>query len=180
MSRDINIVEPVRAEPAAKPRVAPQLPDVDERSPIQLFWTLYQARVLISAITVAFVLLGIAYFVTAVPIYRSDVVLQVEESTKGIAGLSEISAALTDRTPADTEIEILRSRSLLESVVEQLNLEISASPRRMPIIGRALARGPFGAVRTPRVPRARDVGAGECRSRVSGGNVLSSPPREIG
>jgi tyrosine-protein kinase Etk/Wzc len=151
MTPEMKAVEQVRAEaPASAPGssaasapvsvAVPPIPDSDERSPAQLFWTLFQARVVISAITVGFVVLGAVYMAVATPIYRSDLILQVEESTKGIAGLSEVSALLADKAPSDTEMEILRSRSLVGSVVDELNLEVEARPRRFPLLGFMAAR----------------------------------------
>jgi tyrosine-protein kinase Etk/Wzc len=135
MSREMKAVE--QGSPDQRPALRvtpPRVPEPEERGPLELFWTLFQARVLISAITVAFVLMGAAYFAIATPIYRSDVVVQVEDQTKSVAGLSELSSLLSDKT-ADTEMEILRSRSLLGAVVDQLNLQIVTEPRRFRILG---------------------------------------------
>jgi tyrosine-protein kinase Etk/Wzc len=45
---------------------------------------------------------------------------------------------------ADTEIEILRSRSLISDVVGKLGLDVVAVPRRFPIVGAAIARSHRG------------------------------------
>ena len=136
MSRDRQAVETKRADAITPVRVTtPAVPEIDERSAAQLLWTLFQARILISVVTIAFVALGALYIALATPIFRSDVVVQVEESTKGIAGLSEVSALLSDHTPAETEMEILRSRALIGAVVDQLGLEIVAAPNRVRGLG---------------------------------------------
>jgi len=150
MSGERKPVEAVRAEPSISARGAPpQIPDLDERSPAQLFWTLFQARILISVVTVAFVVLGGLYVGVKMPVYRCDVIVQVEASTKSIAGLSEISALLSESTAADTEVEILRSRTLVGAVVDMLNLQIEVTPKRFPILG-SLARRYRGS--TPAKP----------------------------
>ena len=47
---------------------------------------------------------------------------------------------LQEYTPVAGEIEILRSRSVLGDVVDNLKLDISATPEYFPFIGEALAR----------------------------------------
>jgi len=141
MSREMKAIDPTRAEASLPARTAlPQAPDSDEGTPAQFFLTLFRARLLVGAVTVAFVFAGAVYLAVAVPIYRSDIIVQVEEPTKSIVGLSELPAALRDGSPAETEMEIIRSRSLLETVVETVGLEIAATPVLMPILGGAIAR----------------------------------------
>jgi tyrosine-protein kinase Etk/Wzc len=113
------------------------VPDTEQHSVQDLLYTLVQARWLIAFTTIAAVLLAIAYAALATPIYRSDVVVQVEETNKTIAGLAE---PVTERPPSEAQMEILRSRSLIGAVVDQLKLDIVATPRRFPVIGRAIAR----------------------------------------
>jgi tyrosine-protein kinase Etk/Wzc len=136
MSGEIKALEP-HPDPLPPPVhvTAPNIPDVEEHRLGEVLFTLTQARVLISAITVGCVLLGALYVGLATPIYRTDLVVQVEEATRSIAGLSEISALLTDRSPSETEMEILRSRGLVGAVVDQLNLQVVATPRRFPLLG---------------------------------------------
>jgi len=87
----------------------------------------------------AVVLAGM-YLFLAHPTYRSDVLLQVEDKTKGIAGLDDLSTMFSEKTPADTEIEIIRSRSLLGAIVDELNLTVEARPRTFPVFWGALYR----------------------------------------
>ena len=81
-----------------------------------------------------------AYVLVATPIFRSDAVVQVEERSRGIAGLEELTAAFSSTTPAETEIELIRSRALLGGVVERLGLDVVATPRHFPVVGAAVAR----------------------------------------
>src|SRR5207253_1540757 len=53
--------------------------------------TLVASRWLILYITAAAVLAGLLYARLATPIYRSDVLIQVEEKKRGIAGLDDLS-----------------------------------------------------------------------------------------
>jgi tyrosine-protein kinase Etk/Wzc len=147
----MKVFDPERAEASAPVRVAaPTTPDLEGPSIAEYFYTLSQARVLISLVTVGFVVLGVAYVAFATPVYRADIAVQVEESGKSIAGLAEVQTLLGDEgLPADTEMEILRSRTLLGAVVDQLGLAVTASPRRFPFLG-AIARRYRGA--TPAEP----------------------------
>ncbi len=81
-----------------------------------------------------------AYVLVATPVFRSDAVVQVEERSRGIAGLEELTAAFSSTTPAETEIELIRSRALLGGVVERLGLDVIAAPRHFPVLGAAVAR----------------------------------------
>ena len=76
------------------------------------------------------------------PVYESDVLLQIEQRRQGGGqALSDLPTLLAGpQSQADIEIEILQSRMLLGSVVDALNLDISASPVYFPVIGRAWAR----------------------------------------
>jgi len=53
---------------------------------------------------------------------------------------SNVTSMLDDYTPVAGEIEILRSRSVLGEVVDNLKLDIVTTPEYMPLIGEALAR----------------------------------------
>ena len=85
------------------------------------------------------VALGAAYLFVKEPTYSANIVVRVEPSTPSLPRLDNIAAALGE-LPSESEMEILRSRSLLEAVVVQLGLEIDARPRRAPVVGAALAR----------------------------------------
>ena len=99
-----------------------------------------EARWLVLGITTAVFLLGLLYIIAAPPIYRSDTLLQVEETKPTIKGLDDISSALTGEVPAVTEIEIIRSRSIIGSAIDQLGLAIEATPKYLPIFGANSAR----------------------------------------
>ncbi|MFT4564679.1 MAG: tyrosine-protein kinase Etk/Wzc, partial [Gammaproteobacteria bacterium] len=106
----------------------------------KLIGVLVENRWLIVAITAAALLVGLFHAYTAVPIYQADGLLQVEEKSPGLANL-DATAMLGDYAPVNAEIEILRSRSVLGTVVDNLQLDINARPDYMPVIGEALARG---------------------------------------
>lgn len=76
---------------------------------------------------------------TAVPVYRSDALVQVERLGRGMSTLEEISPGMSE-PPSETEVEIIRSRSLLGAVVDELDLRTVGTPRWFPVIGGAIAR----------------------------------------
>ena len=63
---------------------------------------------------------------TATPIYQADGLLQVEEQSTNLAEL-EVNAIFDDYTPTSAEIEILKSRSVLGAVVDELKMQIVAA-----------------------------------------------------
>ena len=83
--------------------------------------------------------LGTAYAFLATPIYKADGLIQVEEKKSGLGDL-DISALFEGDAAVTAEIEILRSRSVLGTVVDNLKLDIVAEPDYFPIFGAALAR----------------------------------------
>jgi tyrosine-protein kinase Etk/Wzc len=129
--------------PIAQP--PPPVEEGDGGSLHEYIGTLLASRGLVLSIALSAVVLGLLYAKLATPIYRSDTLIQVEEKKKGIAGLEDIAGVFPTESAADTEIEILRSRSLLSEVVEKLGLDVVAVPRRFPIVGAAIARGHRGS-----------------------------------
>ena len=116
-------------------------PDVDEDDINlgDLIGVLVESRWLILAIIFAALMIGAYKAFTAVPIYQADGLLQVEEKSPGLTNL-DTSAMFGDYALVNAEIEILRSRSVLGTVVDNLQLDIYAEPEYLPYIGKALAR----------------------------------------
>jgi tyrosine-protein kinase Etk/Wzc len=129
-------MEPARA---GSPEPAPG--GTAEGSPLlDLVWAVVERRWTVLLVAAQVVLLAVVYLFLATPSYRSDAVVQVEERARGLAGLSDLSAMLGEKSPAETEIAIIRSRMSLGRVVDDLGLDRSATPRRFPVIGGAIAR----------------------------------------
>jgi tyrosine-protein kinase Etk/Wzc len=112
--------------------------DDDEIDLGDLLGVLIENRWLIIAITALSLFIGGYKAFTAVPIYRADGLLQVEEKSGGLSNL-DVTSMLDDYTPVNAEMEILRSRSVLGDVVDNLKLDISAYPEQS-VLGAALAR----------------------------------------
>ncbi len=115
-------------------------PDEDNLYLGDLLDVLIDARWLILGIALAMFLLGAFKAYTATPIYRADVLLQVEERQSQMIDLG-LSSPFGRDTSVNAEMEILRSRSVLGPVVDKLNLDIDTQPQLAPLIGAAIARG---------------------------------------
>lgn len=115
--------------------------DTDEINLRELLDTLIEGRWLALSVACFVLLLGITYAKLATPVYRADAVLQVEERKAAIPGLDDLSAILEGGSAKSlAEIEIVRSRTVIGKVVHDLGLDITASPRRMRLVGNAIAR----------------------------------------
>ena len=101
---------------------------------------LTEERWLIAGVTTIIFLLGILYAYNSTPIYRTDALLQVEEIKPTLQGLEELSAAFGGVLPTVTEIEIIRSRSIIGAAVDKLGLTIIERPRYFPLFGKSSAK----------------------------------------
>lgn len=103
----------------------------------------------VAAVTAAVVALAIVYLVLAPRIYEADVILHVEEKSRTMTGQNEVAAIVGDKSAADVEIEVIRSRRLIGGVVDELRLDISSQPVRFPVLGGLLARRHLGTEPAP-------------------------------
>jgi tyrosine-protein kinase Etk/Wzc len=132
--------DPAPAGAATGP--VPPLHEGKEHGIVEYLGAIYAGRWLI-AIAVAVALgCGLFYLFLVPPEYESDALVQVEpERAKGLLGqLDDLPGLPPSSTPADTEMEILRSRTLLGAVVDELGLDVVARPRYVPLLGAAVAR----------------------------------------
>ena len=85
-------------------------------------------------------LLGVTYSRYVQPTYHTDALLQIDNKSKGISALgSNISELVgNDSTPADTERELIKSRMVLQPVIEKLHLNIRLSNPEIRSIDRIL------------------------------------------
>jgi len=95
---------------------------------------------LILLITTLFALLGVAYAIVATPIYQATAMIQIEPKKAGITGVPEAVPRPNSVSQAITEIELIKSRSVLGRTVNDLKLYIDTRPKYVPLIGSYLAR----------------------------------------
>lgn len=98
----------------------------DEIDLIALLLTLLRGWKTILACALLGLALGVTYSRYEQPTYQSDALLQIDEKSQGIAALgSNISELVgTESSPAETERELIKSRMVLEPVVDKLHLDI--------------------------------------------------------
>src|SRR5690554_4242750 len=114
--------------------------DDDEIDLVRLVGQLIENKWLIIAFTAVFALAGVAYALLATPIYKADALLQVEKKSSGMPALGDMGDLFAGESDAATEIQIIKSRMVIGSVVDQLDLTTIVSPNYMPVIGDFLAR----------------------------------------
>ena len=96
---------------------------------------------LIIGITSLFALAGVAYALCATPVYQADALVQVEQKTGGIPGLSDVTDMLGSGgdSEAATEIELIKSRMIIGQTVDELNLNVQIEPDFPYGVGKGLA-----------------------------------------
>lgn len=114
--------------------------DTDELDLGELIGVLIENRWLIIAITAVVTSIGIVNNWKATPIYQADALIQVEERSSGMANL-EVNELFAGDTTIYSEMEIVRSRSVLGVVVDNLKLDIVGYPEHSAFFGEARARG---------------------------------------
>ncbi|ASW02731.1 polysaccharide biosynthesis tyrosine autokinase [Paraburkholderia aromaticivorans] len=110
-------------------------------------------RLLIALTTAAMLLLGAAYAFVATPLYRADVMIQVDSAPANDTlndKLGDLASLFQSKASTDAEIELIRSRSVVEETVRSLHLDVKATPYRLPLIGALVAR--YVPVSTPANP----------------------------
>jgi tyrosine-protein kinase Etk/Wzc len=99
-----------------------------------LFDTFINNRGLILAITGFFAALGIAYAILATPVYLASAMIQIQ-AKGGLPSLTDVVGTPPAVSPAQTEIALLKSRTVVGGAVEALNLDIIIEPHHFPVIG---------------------------------------------
>ncbi|HSV44173.1 MAG TPA: polysaccharide biosynthesis tyrosine autokinase [Ramlibacter sp.] len=114
----------------------------DEISLLDLLDAVLDSRWLIASVMALAVAIGAAYALLAKPIYQASTLIQVEDSKGDLLGsmLGQASGMFDIRSPASAEIQILRSRLVVDQAVANLGLDIEVTPRYLPLLGRWLAK----------------------------------------
>ncbi len=105
---------------------------------------LIEGRKTILLTLLSILLVTVVYLVLAPRTYKADALLRIDKNKALLAAplRSEANGASTeaDSPRAQREVEILRSRSVLGKVVDDLDLMVEYSPYYFPVIGETLAR----------------------------------------
>lgn len=111
----------------------------------ELFFSLIAQWKIIACCVVLSLICALLYLRITPDIYAVDAMVQVEDS-KGAASaallgdLSKVSGGLTQKSPADPEIEILRSRMVLGQVIHNLNLDIKIKDNQLGLLGKLISQ----------------------------------------
>jgi tyrosine-protein kinase Etk/Wzc len=107
---------------------------------------LYRHMMLWIAGTLSF--LGIVAVLLSDPQYQVNIITQVDEGSAATTASSllgqDLSSMLDVKSSADTEMQVLQSRLVVASAVDDLRLDIEVEPARFPLVGRAIARANKG------------------------------------
>ena len=112
--------------------------DNDEIDLMALLFAILRGWKIIVFFAVLGLLIGILYSRYVNPTYRSDALIQIEENSKGAAALgADISELIgSQASKAEAEAELIRSRMILEPVVNLLHLRIRLSDPNIGAIDR--------------------------------------------
>jgi tyrosine-protein kinase Etk/Wzc len=106
-----------------------------------LIGTLIDHKLLIVLITALFALAGIAVALLSTPVYNATAMIQVEDRGGSVPGLDDMASMFESSSESVTEIELLKSRSIIGEAVDILKLDVVATPKLYPVIGgRSLRR----------------------------------------
>ncbi|KPZ52371.1 Tyrosine-protein kinase wzc [Pseudoalteromonas sp. P1-13-1a] len=100
-----------------------------------LLGALLDRKYFIAGITALFMLVGIVYAVLSTPVYQATAMIQVEDGSASVPGFDDMAGMFESTSAAVTEIELLKSRSVIGEAVDTLKLDITAEPKLFPFIG---------------------------------------------
>ncbi|TGE79846.1 tyrosine-protein kinase [Pseudoalteromonas sp. KS88] len=100
-----------------------------------LIGALLDRKLFIIALTTVFMFIGVVYAVFSTPIYQATAMIQVEESGGSVPGFDDMAGMFESTSAAVTEIELLKSRSIIGEAVDTLKLDITVEPKLYPFIG---------------------------------------------
>ena len=96
---------------------------------------------LIAGVIALALLLSLLYVVFATPIYRANLLIQIEDAPPESKSFLTGTTGLGDlKTTATGELQVLGSRMVLGAAVDQIGLQINAQPRYLPVVGARFAR----------------------------------------
>lgn len=112
----------------------------DEIDLPRLFGMLLDKKWFIVAITMCFTFVGIIYALMATPIYKADALVQIEQKSAGMPAFEELGEMFASESDAVTEIELMKSRYVIGQAVDELQLDIIATPKYFKMFGKYSAR----------------------------------------
>ena len=108
---------------------------IQEIDLMALFGALIDRKYFIAVITAGFLAIGVLYAVFATPVYQATAMIQVEDGSSSVPGFDDMAGMFESTSAAVTEIELLKSRSVIGEAVDNLKLDIITEPKLFPVIG---------------------------------------------
>ncbi|NII72874.1 tyrosine-protein kinase Etk/Wzc [Dyella sp. SG562] len=108
---------------------------------IALLDMLWRARALIGKTVLGAFALGLAYALLATPIYRSELMIQIDSNAGSVSNqlLGSLSDFLGVKSSDDAEMQILRSRRVIGAAIDDARYDIVVRPLRLPLLGHLFA-----------------------------------------
>lgn len=136
------MTQPISNAPPTRPASGDE-PEIDILALLSVLW---KGKIWIAAITAMAMVLGAISVLRTEPLYQADGLLQVEGRSGAMglpAGMQDLlggTGLSTGKSPGEAEIALMKSRMVIGGAVRELNLEIYATPRPMPVLGLIPAR----------------------------------------
>lgn len=137
--------------------------DIDEVHFGELLADLWEGRYLVLGCAVALLMVGGFLTWRSAPVYQADGLLQLhaKKPLSSDPAFAKMEGLFSESSDATAEVEILKSDLVLGRAAKALKLDVSAQPKRLPLVGEALARGKADAP-------AMKVGVLQVPERLSG------------
>ncbi len=110
-------------------------PQAQEIDLLALLGALLDRKYFIVIITTVFMMVGAVYALLSSPVYQATAMIQVEDSGGSVPGFDDMAGMFESTSAAVTEIELLKSRSVIGEAVDTLKLDIRVEPKLFPFIG---------------------------------------------
>ena len=117
----------------------------DEIDLLELLGVILDGRYIIAVSVALFAAMAVFYALVATPIYRANGFMLVDDAAQGVPGLDDTAETIISDSSSATELFVIKSRTVLGKVVDDLDLTISAKPIYLRFIGAAMARRHAGA-----------------------------------
>lgn len=133
-TRSVPVRAPLRT---SSPTVASGAPDL-----VSYVTLMAQHVRVIAGCTAAFLLAALVWLIWTPPVYESSMLFHVEEDSPAAQRnmVSDLSTAFDKKAAPLAEIELLRSRLVVGTAVDQLQLAVTSQPRYFPLLGALSAR----------------------------------------
>src|ERR1700761_3658203 len=90
----------------------------------------------IVGVTVAVFLLALAYQFIATPVYSADVLVRVDPPEPNALGIALQNQEAMPVSPSPSvEMGVMKSRAVLDPVIDRYRFDVSVTPRKIPILG---------------------------------------------